>query len=99
MSRWGVKTSKAQDEQMFSGLPFEADLDLRVNEYTCPCRKLDSAIMVMKSAEDRPRCDAAYVLDGMVDTLATNRSDQSFREAVLPRRAWGNGLVADAHGP
>jgi hypothetical protein len=38
---------------MFSGLPFEADLDLRVNEYTCPCRKLDSAIMVMKSAEDR----------------------------------------------
>jgi hypothetical protein len=67
MSRWGVKTSKAQDEQMFSGLPFEADLDLRVNEYTCPCRKLDSAIMVMKSAEDRPRCDAAYVLDGAMD--------------------------------
>jgi len=31
--------------------------------------------------------------------LATNRSDQSFGEAVLPRRAWGNGLVADAHGP
>jgi hypothetical protein len=37
--------------------------------------------------------------DNMVDTLATNRSDQSFGEAVLPRRAWGNGLVADAHGP
>jgi hypothetical protein len=60
----GVKTSKAQDEQMFSDLPFEADLDLRVNEYTCLCRKLDSAIMVMKSAEDRHSCDAAYVLDG-----------------------------------
>jgi hypothetical protein len=30
--------------------------------------------------------------DNMVDTLATNRSDQSFREAVLRRRAWGNGL-------
>ena len=67
MPRWRVKTSKAQGEQMFSGLPFEADLDLRVNEYTCPCRKLDSAIMVMKSAEDRPRCDAAYVLDGAMD--------------------------------
>ena len=52
---------------MFSDLPFEADLDLRVNEYTCPCRKLDSAMMVMKSAEDRPRCDAAYVLDGAMD--------------------------------
>jgi hypothetical protein len=23
--------------------------------------------MVMKSAEDRPRCDAAYVLDGAMD--------------------------------
>jgi len=23
----------------------------------------------------------------------------SFAEAVLPRRAWGNGLIADAHGP
>jgi hypothetical protein len=37
--------------------------------------------------------------DDMVDTLASDRSDQSFSEAVLPRRAWGNGLVADAHGP
>ena len=35
----------------------------------------------------------------MVYALATNRSDQSFGEAVLPRRAWGYGLVADAHGP
>ena len=36
--------------------------------------------------------------DDMVDTLASDRSDQSFGEAVLPRRAWGNGLVADANG-
>jgi hypothetical protein len=35
----------------------------------------------------------------MVDTLASDRSDQSFGEAVLPRRAWGNWLVADADGP
>src|SRR5438445_5159140 len=34
----------------------------------------------------------------MVDALAPNRSDQPFGEAVLPRRAWGDGLVADAHG-
>ena len=27
----------------------------------------DSTIMVMKSAEDRPRCDAADVLDGAMD--------------------------------
>ena len=37
--------------------------------------------------------------DNMVDTLASDRSDQSFGEAVLPRRAWGNWLVADAYGP
>jgi len=36
--------------------------------------------------------------DYMVDTLAPDRSDQPFGEAVLPRRAWGDGLVADAHG-
>jgi hypothetical protein len=35
----------------------------------------------------------------MVDTLASDRSDQPFGEAVLGRRAWDNWLVADAHGP
>src|SRR5213595_1557227 len=34
----------------------------------------------------------------MVDALASDRSDQPFGKAVLPRRAWGDGLVADAHG-
>src|SRR5438445_10674213 len=34
----------------------------------------------------------------MVDALASDRSDQPFGEAVLPRRAWGDGLVADPHG-
>src|SRR5436309_15529380 len=34
----------------------------------------------------------------MVDALAPDRSDQPFCEAVLPRRAWGDGLVTDAHG-
>jgi hypothetical protein len=36
-------------------------------EHPCLYRKLDSAIMVMKSTEDRHRCDAAYVLDGAMD--------------------------------
>ena len=35
----------------------------------------------------------------MVDALASDRSDQPFGEAVLPRRGWGDGLVTDAHGP
>src|SRR4030088_2923026 len=34
----------------------------------------------------------------MVDALASDRSDQSFGEAVLPKRARRDGLVTDAHG-
>src|SRR5712671_1795861 len=34
----------------------------------------------------------------MVDALASDRSDQSFGKAVLPRRAWSDRFVADAHG-
>ena len=37
--------------------------------------------------------------DDMIDALATDRPDQSFGEAVLPRRACGNRLVSDGHGP
>ena len=37
--------------------------------------------------------------DDMIDALATDRSDQPLCEAVLPRRAWRNRLVTDAHGP
>src|SRR5262245_3890091 len=34
----------------------------------------------------------------MVDAFASDRSDQSFGEPVLPRRAWSDRFVADAHG-
>jgi len=33
----------------------------------CLYQKLDSTIMVMKSAEDGRGCDAAHVLDGAMD--------------------------------
>src|SRR5258708_27518749 len=36
--------------------------------------------------------------DHMVDAFASDRSDQSFGEAVLPKRAWSDWFVADAHG-
>jgi hypothetical protein len=36
----------------------------------CPCRKLDSAIMVMKAAEDGRRCDATHMLDGAMDRMS-----------------------------
>jgi hypothetical protein len=34
----------------------------------------------------------------VVHTLTPDRSDQPFSKAILPRRGWRNGLIADAHG-
>src|SRR5262249_51921843 len=34
----------------------------------------------------------------MIETLAPDRSDQPFSEAILPRRSRCDGLVPDAHG-
>ena len=36
--------------------------------------------------------------DCVIETLATDRSDQPFGNAVLPGRGWCNRLVPDAHG-
>src|SRR5262249_57939169 len=36
--------------------------------------------------------------DQVVETFPSDRADQSLRVCILPRRARGNGLVADAHG-
>src|SRR5262245_66567332 len=36
--------------------------------------------------------------DDMINTLASDRPNQPFHEAILPRRARRNGLVADTHG-
>src|SRR5260370_8560247 len=46
----------------------------------------------------RARVQLAKVYHHMVDALASDRSDQSFGKAVLPRRAWSDRFVADAHG-
>ena len=37
--------------------------------------------------------------DHVVETFPSDRADQSLHASILPRRARGNGLVADAHGP
>src|SRR3979411_571279 len=34
----------------------------------------------------------------VVHALASDRSDQPFGKAILPRRGWCSGLVPDAHG-
>jgi hypothetical protein len=34
----------------------------------------------------------------MIEALASDRSDQPFNMTVLPRRAWGDRPISDAHG-
>jgi hypothetical protein len=48
----------------------------------CLYRKLDSAIM-MKSAEDRHSCDAAYVLDGAMDRRVFAKRPMSPRLIII----------------
>jgi len=36
--------------------------------------------------------------DHVAETFPSDRADQSLHIRILPRRARGNGLVADAHG-
>ena len=61
-------------------VPVVVELKNRQN-LDCLYRKLDSTIMVMKSAQDRNRCDAAYLLDGAMD------------RSVFAERAMGPQLV------
>jgi hypothetical protein len=34
----------------------------------------------------------------VVHTFTPDRADQPFSKAILPRRGWRNGLIADTHG-
>ena len=49
-------------------------------------RKQDVAQMAL--ANDR----------NVIKALASDRADQAFAVSILPRRAWGGWLVANAHG-
>src|SRR5260370_4727066 len=55
--------------------------------------RCNSGHRLAESGVGAPRQD-----DHRVDALASDRSDQSFGKAVLPRRAWSDRFVADAHG-
>jgi hypothetical protein len=58
----------AFDVNEWKSIPAANDqLGIIIAERTCLYRKLDSAIMVMKSAEDRRRYDVAQVLDSPMD--------------------------------
>src|SRR6202048_3938591 len=54
------------------------------------------AIVAIVRFQNSPQMCLAQSND-VTQTLAPDRSDQSFSEAILPRRGWCNGLVPDAH--
>ena len=63
-------------------------------------RPMSPQLVIINGISRQAAAEVRFAQDNhMVDALATNRSDQSFGEAVLPWRAWGNRLVADSHGP
>ena len=56
--------------------------------WSCLYRKLDSTVVVMKSAEDRHRCDAADVLDGAMDrSVFAKRNGEANRARKRQNRA------------
>jgi hypothetical protein len=63
-------------------------------------RSMSSQLVIIGGILHQNLAQVRFAEDNhMVDALASDRSDQPFGEAVLPRRAWGDGLVTDAHGP
>jgi hypothetical protein len=79
---------------------------------SCLYRKLDSTIMVMKSAEDRPQCDAAYrpaccgALAIGIAMASLRRKGTSYESSSDPfsylvgsdRIYWISGLLYDVDG-
>src|SRR3981189_1370889 len=65
----------------------------------CLYRKLDSAIIMMKSAEDRHSCGAAYVLDGAMDRSVFAKRPMSPRLIIISgilRQSFGEAVLAKA---
>ena len=62
-------------------------------------RAMNSSFVVIAGVGSH--CPAQVCLaqhNDVINALAADRADQPLGEAVLPRRAWGDGLVTDAHG-
>src|SRR5258705_7847571 len=57
----------------------------------------DAVVIVRIAAQDSAQMRLAQDND-VVHTLTSDRSDQPFGKAILPRRSWCGRLVPDAHG-
>src|SRR5262249_58061261 len=59
----------------------------------------DQCFVVIASIGSQDSAQMGFAPDDeMIETLAPDRSDQPFSEAILPRRTWCDGLVPYAHG-
>jgi hypothetical protein len=68
------------------GRPTANNDDLHIG---CVCRKLDSVILVMKAAENRPGCDCAVALKFYAEeiverTKAFQNTNSRIRNSTLP---------------
>ena len=54
-----------------------------IEPVTCACRKLDSAILVMKAAENRSRCDGAEPLNRPMNGSVLVQSPMSPRFIIV----------------
>jgi hypothetical protein len=72
----------ASDDNKTKPDPVQKNDALSKNK-SCLYRKLDSAIIMMKSAEDRHSCDAAYVLDGAMDRSVFAKRPMSSQLVII----------------
>src|SRR5262249_2361968 len=62
-------------------------------------RPVRSDVVVITSIGSQDSAQMGFAPeDEMIETLAPDRSDQPFSEAILPRRGRCDGLVPDTHG-
>src|SRR5262249_56007651 len=62
-------------------------------------RPVRSDVVVITSIGSQDSAQMGFAPDDeMIETLAPDRSDQPFSEAILPRRSRSDGLVPYAHG-
>ena len=88
-------TKSAEDRHRCDGTPV---LDGAMDRSIFAKRPMSPQLVIINGISRQDAAEVRFAQDNhMVDALASDRSDQPFCEAVLPRRARGDGLVTNAH--
>src|SRR5689334_11739715 len=75
-----------------------ARLSAQVNGAGYPCRVQGACAPRCSRSRNWPLPEAPLPHHDMVEAFASDRADQPFNMTVLPRRAWRDGPLANAHG-